>query len=106
MMTVTNSEKRIAHRHTIVKRGGSKCRQQILKSAANAASTALSCGNLRAGLDVSESTMTRKLRQELPSEQRDHILNMIYKLAERKAEQEAEYQARKEEYSDADNANG
>ena len=56
-------------------------------------------------IGVSESTMTRKLRQELPSEQRDHILNMIYKLAEHKAEKEAEYRARKEEYSDAGNAN-
>lgn len=60
---------------------------------------------LAAWIGISEATMTRKLRQELPSEQRDHILNMIYKLAEHKTEQEAEYRARKEEYSDADNAN-
>lgn len=61
---------------------------------------------LAAWIGISEATMTRKLRQELPSEQRDHILNMIYKLVEHKAEQEAEYQARKEEYSGADNADG
>lgn len=61
---------------------------------------------LAAWIGISEATMTRKLRQELPSEQRDHILNMIYKLAEHKAEREAEYQARKEECNDADNANG
>lgn len=53
---------------------------------------------------VTDSTFSRKLRRELPSEQRDHILNMIRKLAEHKAEQEADYQARKEEYSNADNA--
>ena len=46
--------------------------------------------------------MTRKLRRELPSEQRDHILNMLYKLAEHKAEQEAEYRAKKEECSGGD----
>lgn len=44
-------------------------------------------------IGISEATMTRKLRQELPSEQRDHILSMLYKLVEHKAEQEAEYQA-------------
>ena len=48
-------------------------------------------------LGISEATMTRKLRRELPSEQRDHILRMIGKIAERKAEREAEYQASKEE---------
>ena len=53
---------------------------------------------------VTDSTFSRKLRRELPSEQRDHILSMIRKLAEHKAEREAEYQARKEEYSGADNA--
>ena len=61
---------------------------------------------LAAWIGISEATMTRKLRQELPSEQRDHIINMVYKLAEHKAEQEADYQARKEEYSDGDNENG
>lgn len=45
---------------------------------------------LAAWIGISEATMTRKLRQELPSEQRDHILSMIRKLAEHKAEQEAE----------------
>lgn len=55
---------------------------------------------------VTDSTFSRKLRRELPSEQRDHILSMIRKLAEHKAEREAEYQARKEECNDADNANG
>lgn len=54
---------------------------------------------------VTDSTFSRRLRRELPSEQRDHILCMIRKLVERKAEQDAEYQARKEEYSDAGNAN-
>lgn len=39
---------------------------------------------------VTDSTFSRKLRHELPSEQRDHILSMIRKLAEHKAEQEAE----------------
>ena len=53
---------------------------------------------------VTDSTFSRKLRRELPSEQRDHILSMIRKLAEHKAEREAEYQARREEYSGADNA--
>lgn len=51
---------------------------------------------------VTDSTFSRKLRRELPSEQRDHILNMIYKLAEHKAEQEAEYRAKKEECSGGD----
>lgn len=51
---------------------------------------------------VTDSTFSRKLRRELPSEQRDHILNMIYKLAEHKAEQEAEYRAKKEESSGGD----
>lgn len=55
---------------------------------------------------VTDSTFSRKLRRELPSEQRDHILSMIRKLAEHKAEREVEYQARKEECNDADNANG
>ena len=54
-------------------------------------------------IGVSESTMTRKLRQELPSEQKDHILSMILKLAEHKAEQEAEYQTREEERGNANN---
>lgn len=58
---------------------------------------------LAAWIGISEATMTRKLRQELPSEQRDHILSMIYKLAERKAEQEAEYQAQEEERRNASN---
>ena len=53
---------------------------------------------------VTDSTFSRKLRRELPSEQRDHILSMIRKLAEHKAEREAEYQARKEEYSSANNS--
>ena len=48
-------------------------------------------------LDITDSTFSRKLRRELPSEQRDHILRMIGKIAERKAEREAEYQASKEE---------
>lgn len=61
---------------------------------------------LAAWIGISEATMTRKLRQELPSEQHDHILNMIRKLAEHKAEQEADYQARRGEYSGADNADG
>lgn len=52
---------------------------------------------LAAWIGISEATMTRKLRQELPSEQRDHVLNMIRKLAEHKAERAAEYQAREEE---------
>lgn len=59
---------------------------------------------LAAWIGISEATMTRKLRQELPSEQRDHILNMIRKLAEHKAERAAEYRATKEECSGADNA--
>ena len=54
-------------------------------------------------IGVSESTMTRKLRQELPSEQRDHILNMIRNLAEHKAERAAEYQAQEEERENANN---
>ncbi len=54
-------------------------------------------------IGISEATMTRKLRQELPSEQRDHILSMLYKLVERKAEQEAEYQAQEEEKRNASN---
>ncbi len=53
---------------------------------------------LAAWIGISEATMTRKLRRELPSEQRDHILCMIRKLAERKAKQE-------EERRDADNEN-
>lgn len=58
---------------------------------------------LAAWIGISEATMTRKLRQELPSEQRDHILSMICKLAEQKAERAAEYQAREEERRDANN---
>lgn len=54
-------------------------------------------------IGVSESTMTRKLRFELPSEQREHILRMIYKLAGHKIEREAEYQAREEEGKNANN---
>lgn len=54
-------------------------------------------------IGVSESTMTRKLRQELPSEQKDHILSMILKLAEHKEEQEAEYQIQEEERRNANN---
>ncbi len=54
-------------------------------------------------IGVSESTMTRKLRQELPSEQKDHILSMICKLAEYKAEREAEYRVREEERRNANN---
>ena len=53
---------------------------------------------------VADSTFSRKLRRELPSEQRDHILNMIRRLAGHKAERVAEYRATKEECSDADNA--
>ena len=45
---------------------------------------------------VTDSTFSRKLRRELPNEQRDHVINMIRKLAEHKAEREAEYQAREE----------
>ncbi len=52
---------------------------------------------------VTDSTFSRKLRRELPSEQRDHIIGMIRKLAERKAEQEAEYRVREEEGRYADN---
>ena len=51
---------------------------------------------------VTDSTFSRKLRRELPSEQRDHILSMIRKLAEHKAEREAEYRAKKEECSGGD----
>ena len=54
-------------------------------------------------IGVSESTMTRKLRQELPGEQKDHILSMICKLAEHKAEQEAEYRVREEARRNATN---
>ena len=54
-------------------------------------------------IGVSESTMTRKLRRELPSEQRDHILSMICKLTEHKAEQEAEYRVREEARRNANN---
>ena len=48
-------------------------------------------------LGITDSTFSRKLRRELPSEQRDHILRMIGKIAERRAEREADYQASKEE---------
>lgn len=48
-------------------------------------------------LGITDSTFSRKLRRELPSEQRDHILRMIGKIAERKAEREAEYKASKAE---------
>lgn len=51
---------------------------------------------------VTDSTFSRKLRRELPSEQRDHILSMIRKLAAHKAEREAEYRAKKEECSGGD----
>lgn len=52
---------------------------------------------------VTDSTFSRKLRRELPSEQRDHILNMIRNLAEHKAERAAEYQAQEEERENANN---
>lgn len=55
-------------------------------------------------LGMTDSTFSRKLRRELPSDQRDHILSMIWKLAELKAEREAEYQTREEERRNADNA--
>ena len=48
-------------------------------------------------LGITDSTFSRKLRRELPSEQRDHILRMIGKIAERKAEREAEYKASTED---------
>lgn len=52
---------------------------------------------------VTDSTFSRKLRRELPSEQRDHILNTIRNLAEHKAERAAEYQAQEEERENANN---
>lgn len=36
---------------------------------------------------VTDSTFSRKLRRELPSEQRDHVLRVIANLAERKEAQ-------------------
>lgn len=52
---------------------------------------------------VTDSTFSRKLRRELPSEQREHILNTIRNLAEHKAERAAEYQAQEEERENANN---
>lgn len=52
---------------------------------------------------VTDSTFSRKLRRELPSEQRDHILNTIRNLAAHKAERAAEYQAQEEERENANN---
>ena len=46
---------------------------------------------------VTDSTFSRKLRRELPSDQKDHILSMIRKLVECRAEREADYQAQEEE---------
>lgn len=62
-----------------------------------AAKNGLRLWEVAEALGITDSTFSRKLRRELPSEQRDHILRMIGKIAERRAEREADYQASKEE---------
>lgn len=62
-----------------------------------AAENGLKLWEVAEALGVADSTFSRKLRRELPSEQRDHILRMISKIAERRAEREAEYQSIMEE---------
>ena len=42
-------------------------------------------------LKISDPTMTRRLRRELPQNKKNHILEIIDTIAQRKAEKEAEY---------------
>lgn len=41
-------------------------------------------------LKISDPTMTRRLRRELPQSKKNHILEIIDTIAQRKAEKEAE----------------
>lgn len=56
-------------------------------------------------LGMTDSTFSRKLRRELPSEEKSRILSAIYELAERKAGYEAGAKKGEEEQSDEGNAN-
>ena len=42
-------------------------------------------------LKISDPTMTRRLRRELPQSKKNHILEIIDTIAQQKAEKEAEY---------------
>ena len=51
-----------------------------------AARNGLKLWEVAEALGVADSTFSRKLRRELPSEQRDHVLKMIVDLAAAKEE--------------------